>query len=242
MEETAKLDDFTAFVLHLRETDLEHYASEVLRASIVSAKVPDKLKGLCTNGNSDAEDLADWTVREALKRRDEFDPQAGPDCLKTWIRAICRQEAKNTVPLDPRECSAFDGEYAYAGWDDTWDHADRLLQAGRRFLARESALTPQQRKCLLGAIKGETMVESGQRLGISPQTVHQHRKAAIEKMQARTTSSQHRRSTRVIDAATQAKRNHARSLADQLLRNLEDMEEAGEQILESILTETIEED
>jgi DNA-directed RNA polymerase specialized sigma24 family protein len=240
MEETTKLDEFAALVHYLYEADLKEYAFEVLetrREPMLKYRV--YIRGGCS-GRSDAEDLANWTKREAFRRRHEFDPQTGADGLKNWLREICRKEGKRTVPVTLEECCVIADHQEY-GWTD-WQQREGLLRlAGSRFHQREGTLTPQQKACFIGEIKGETQVETARRLGIAPQTVDQHRRAAIAKMTAKEEPSQRKCSARTKRQSDHAEQQRVFFMVGLLLQNIVRVE-TGEIVIESIIGVPFDED
>ena len=155
------------------------------------------------------------------------------------MREICRNEARHTVPVKLEE-SCVVGDRRDYEWSDRRQREDLVRKAGARFHDRESILTPQQKECFIGEIKGETQVETAQRLGIAPQTVNQHRRVAIEKMRAREKPAKRKSAGRTKRHVNHAEQQRAFFLAGLLLHNIIGVE-MGEIVVESIIGVPIDE-
>lgn len=133
------LSEFAAYVQYLAETELVGYTYRI---------VEDK---------NDAMDIVREVMEFALEREEEFDPSAGPEGLREWLRTLCRKSAKTYVPLACEEESPVFGDEAryYAHYDDKPEQQWQAESALLLYRICRPLLTPLQLECFEAMLAGE---------------------------------------------------------------------------------------
>jgi RNA polymerase sigma factor (sigma-70 family) len=131
----------------------------------------------------DLEDLIAIGHVAILEAKLTHDPKKIPE--KQWVARVVRwrivAEAALLHEQESREITGTDPDPGSNGL-----HDQEVGIFGLRIVRAISTLSPREQAIVDGLIRGKSLEELGQQLGISRQRVHQHQKEALVKLRKRT--------------------------------------------------------